>query len=181
MYSAYKLNKQGDNIQPCYTSFPSLEPARCSMSGSNCFFLTCIQISQEADQLSITFIKLVQSKKTPFPFSLMFECFIVKVRKGKREGRKKGTHRKFNPEVPLGYQQNHKCYPSESTLVWVPDSPQTKINNLSSYSKIIKDIRKQTTESDGQQKTNNHGFRPSKTWDSVMIIYRVSTNDEYIS
>ena len=22
MYSAYKLNKQGDNIQPCYTPFP---------------------------------------------------------------------------------------------------------------------------------------------------------------
>ena len=51
MYSAYKLNKQGDNIQPCYTSFPSLEPARCSMSGSNCFFLTCIQISQETGQV----------------------------------------------------------------------------------------------------------------------------------
>ena len=51
MYSAYKLNKQGDNIQPCYTSFPSLEPAHCSMSGSNCFFLTCIQISQETGQV----------------------------------------------------------------------------------------------------------------------------------
>ena len=24
MYSAYKLNKQGDNIQPCHTSFPIL-------------------------------------------------------------------------------------------------------------------------------------------------------------
>ena len=29
-------------------SFPNLEPVRCSMSGSKCFFLTCIQISQEA-------------------------------------------------------------------------------------------------------------------------------------
>ena len=29
-------------------SFPSLEPVCCSMSGSNCCFLTCIQISQEA-------------------------------------------------------------------------------------------------------------------------------------
>ena len=28
-------------------SFPNLEPARCSMSSSNCCFLTCIQISQE--------------------------------------------------------------------------------------------------------------------------------------
>ena len=29
-------------------SFPNLEPVFCSMSGSNCCFLTCIQISQEA-------------------------------------------------------------------------------------------------------------------------------------
>ena len=28
-------------------SFPNLEPACCSMSGSNYCFLTCIQISQE--------------------------------------------------------------------------------------------------------------------------------------
>ena len=31
-------------------SFPNLEPVHCSMSGSNCCFLTCIQISQEAGQ-----------------------------------------------------------------------------------------------------------------------------------
>ena len=29
-------------------SFPDLEPVCCSMSGSNCCFLTCIQTSQEA-------------------------------------------------------------------------------------------------------------------------------------
>ena len=29
-------------------SFPSLEPVYCSMSGANCCFLTCIQMSQEA-------------------------------------------------------------------------------------------------------------------------------------
>ena len=29
-------------------SFPYLEPVCCSMSSSNCCFLTCIQISQEA-------------------------------------------------------------------------------------------------------------------------------------
>ena len=28
-------------------TFPNLEPVLCSMSGSNCCFLTCIQISQE--------------------------------------------------------------------------------------------------------------------------------------
>ena len=50
MYSAYKLNKQGDNIQPWHTPFP-LELVRCSMSSSNCCFLTFIQISQEAGQV----------------------------------------------------------------------------------------------------------------------------------
>ena len=32
-------------------SFPHLEPVCCSMSSSNCCFLTCIQVSQEAGKL----------------------------------------------------------------------------------------------------------------------------------
>ena len=32
-------------------SFRELEPVGCSMSGSHCCFLTCIHISQEADQV----------------------------------------------------------------------------------------------------------------------------------
>ena len=32
-------------------SFPSLEPVCCSMSGSNCCFLICIQVSQEAGKV----------------------------------------------------------------------------------------------------------------------------------
>ena len=32
-------------------SFPNLKPVCCYMSGSNCCFLTCIQISQEAGQV----------------------------------------------------------------------------------------------------------------------------------
>ena len=32
-------------------SFPYLEPVHWSISGSNCYFLTCIQISQEADKV----------------------------------------------------------------------------------------------------------------------------------
>ena len=52
MYSTYKLNKQGDNIQPWCTPFPTyLEPVCCSMSSSNYCFLTCTQISQEAGQV----------------------------------------------------------------------------------------------------------------------------------
>ena len=50
MYSTYKLNKQGDNIHPWCTPFP-LEPVCYSMSSSNCCFLTCTQISQEAGQV----------------------------------------------------------------------------------------------------------------------------------
>ena len=32
-------------------SFPNLEPVSCSMSSSNCCFLTCIQVSQEAGKV----------------------------------------------------------------------------------------------------------------------------------
>ena len=32
-------------------SFPNFEPVRCSISGSNCCFLTCIQVSQEASKV----------------------------------------------------------------------------------------------------------------------------------
>ena len=48
MYYAYKLNKQGDNIQPWRTPFPIWNQ---SVSSSNCCFLTCKQISQEAGQV----------------------------------------------------------------------------------------------------------------------------------
>ena len=50
MYSAYKLNKQGGNIA-LTCSFLDLEPTYRSMSSSNCCFLTCTQISQEADRV----------------------------------------------------------------------------------------------------------------------------------
>ena len=50
MYSAYKLNKQGDNIALMY-SFLNLEAVQSFMTCSNYCFLTCIQISQEAGQV----------------------------------------------------------------------------------------------------------------------------------
>ena len=50
MYSAYKLNKQGENIQ-LWPTLSCVEPDCCSMSSSNCCFLTCIQVSQEAGQV----------------------------------------------------------------------------------------------------------------------------------
>ena len=50
MYSVYKLNKQGDNIQPWCTPFP-IGTSLCSMSSSNCCFLACTKISQEAGKV----------------------------------------------------------------------------------------------------------------------------------
>ena len=50
MYSAYKLNKQGDKIQPWCIPSPVWNQS-CSMSSSNCCFLTYTQIFQEADQV----------------------------------------------------------------------------------------------------------------------------------
>ena len=49
MYSAYKL--KGWQYTALTYSFSYLEPVCFSMSSSNCCFLTCIQISQEAGQL----------------------------------------------------------------------------------------------------------------------------------
>ena len=51
MYSAYKLNKAGWQYTALMYSFSYLEPVCCSMSSSNCCFLACIQISQEAGQV----------------------------------------------------------------------------------------------------------------------------------
>ena len=51
MYSAYMLNKQGDSYTDLMLSFPNLEPVCHSMSSSNCYFLTCIQISLEAGKV----------------------------------------------------------------------------------------------------------------------------------
>ena len=50
MYSAYKLNKQGDNIQPWHTPFLIWNQSVVHAI-SNCCFLTCIQVSQEAGQV----------------------------------------------------------------------------------------------------------------------------------
>ena len=54
MYSAYKLNKQGDNIQPWHTPFPiwnqSVVPCLVLTVDLHTF-LTCIQISQEAGKV----------------------------------------------------------------------------------------------------------------------------------
>jgi len=47
MYSAYKLNKQCDNIQPWHTLFPIWNQSRLY-----CYFLICIQVLQEASKVA---------------------------------------------------------------------------------------------------------------------------------
>ena len=73
----------------CY--FPNLKPVHCCMSGSNCWFLTCIQVSQEAGKViwyshllknSPQFIVIHNFKgfsvvnKTKMDVFLEFSCFF---------------------------------------------------------------------------------------------------------
>ena len=51
MYSAYKLNKNGDNIQPSPTPFPIWNKSVDPCPVLTVAFLTCIQISQEAGKV----------------------------------------------------------------------------------------------------------------------------------
>ena len=52
MFFTCKLNRQAEwQHAALMYSFPNLEPVHCSMFGSNCFFLTYIQISQEAGKV----------------------------------------------------------------------------------------------------------------------------------
>ena len=54
-------------------SFPNFEPVHCSMYGSNCCFLTCIQVSQEASKV-VWYPHLF--KNFPVCFCL-FVCFVL--------------------------------------------------------------------------------------------------------
>ena len=62
MYSAFKLNKQSDNIQPRYT-FLNLKPVHCSMSCSNRCFLTLYRFLR-MQLSSIQFSSVAQSCPT---------------------------------------------------------------------------------------------------------------------
>ena len=50
MYSAYKLNKQGDDTQPWHAPFPIWNQSIVPCPVLTCF-LTCIQVSQEAGKV----------------------------------------------------------------------------------------------------------------------------------
>ena len=75
MYSAYKLNKQGDNIQPCTIPFLNLEPDCFSISGSNCCFLTFIQIFQEA--VMVIWYSYIFTNFTRFFVIHTVKCFSI--------------------------------------------------------------------------------------------------------
>ena len=51
MYSACKLNEQGDKYTSLTYFFPNLEPVCCFMYSYNYCFLACIQISQEGSKV----------------------------------------------------------------------------------------------------------------------------------
>ena len=53
-YSAYKLNKQGDNIQPCHTPFQVLNESVVPCKVLTCF-LTHIQVSHETGKVVWSF------------------------------------------------------------------------------------------------------------------------------
>ena len=71
MYSAYKLKKQGDDIQ-LWPTLSQFGPARRSMSGSNCCLLSSIQVSQEPGKL-VWYSHLFQN----FP-----QCAVIHTVKG---------------------------------------------------------------------------------------------------
>ena len=60
-------------------SFPNLEPACCSMSGLNCCFLTCIQVSQEGGKVFLNlriFHNLLWSTQSIKGFSIVSEADV---------------------------------------------------------------------------------------------------------
>ena len=62
-------------------SFPNLKPVWCSMSGSTCSFLTCIQVSQEVDKV-VWYSRLFKNfsqfvvNHTVIGFSVVFEAEV---------------------------------------------------------------------------------------------------------
>ena len=50
-HSACKFSKQGDKYTALSYSFLSFEPICCSMSSSNCSFLTSLQVSQKTGNM----------------------------------------------------------------------------------------------------------------------------------
>ena len=97
-------------------SFSFLEPVCCSMSSSNCCFLTCIQISQEAGQV-VWYSHLFQN----FP-----KCIVIHTIKGF------GIVNKAEIDVFLGFS----CFCDDPVCVG------NLISGSSAFSKTSLNIRK---------------------------------------
>ena len=74
-------------------SFCYLEPVCCSMSSSNCCFLTCIQVSQEAGQESNYRLNLLQL--------LVLFLTYKKAKRRRRERRREERERKITKRISL--------------------------------------------------------------------------------
>ena len=71
MYSVYKLNKQGDNMQPWHIPFLIWKPVHSFMSVFNYCFLTCIQTSHGGRYGS-----------SVFPTLRIFQFVVIHIAKG---------------------------------------------------------------------------------------------------
>ena len=58
-------------------SFPNFEPVHCSMSGSNCCFLTCMQVFQETGKV-VWYFHLKKSIRNNFPVIQFIEMTMNK-------------------------------------------------------------------------------------------------------
>ena len=99
MYSASKLNKQSDNIQPGCFPFPIWNQSFVPSLVLNFCFLTCMQFSQEAGEgvwyfhlflvsnLMTFFIPIVYLEKSVIPYLISIFKVRKRVKKGKRIGK----------------------------------------------------------------------------------------------
>ena len=92
-------------------SFPNLEPFHCSMSGSNCCFLTCIQVSQEAGKV-VWYSHLFKN----------FPEFVV-------------TQNKQSKRLECSQWSSSKCFSGFSCYFYDPTDVGNLISGSSAFSK----------------------------------------------
>ena len=92
-------------------SFPNLEPFHCSMSGSTCCFLTCIQVSQETGKV-VWYPHLIQN----------FPEFVV-------------THNKQSKRLECSQWSRSKCFSGFSCFFYDPTGVGNLICGSSAFSK----------------------------------------------
>ena len=99
-------------------SFPNLEPVCCSMSSSNCCFLTCIQISQEAGQV-VWYSHLFQN----FP-----QFIVIHTVKGFGIVNKAVQFSSVAQSCPTLCNPMNRSMPGLPVHHWLPESTQTHVH-----------------------------------------------------